>query len=226
MIRKFLMIGAATAMPLGFLAATGGIAGAKTLPIDVSTDHVTCTAVTGSAKFSPALQGSGPFSAETTSIKLSLAGCTISGPVATTGITVTGKGGGTLHSATNSALALAGTNAVTGSITISWKAVGGKISAKSSVVTPSSLSGAPQGDGFASFSLDPGSAAVSGDFAGADSGAASNLYVETVQTTTGLAAELAPGGTPAKPKPSKGIKAIGLTGGNPGETTPTQLTLS
>src|ERR1700677_2482193 len=86
MIRKFLMIGAATAMPLGFLAATGGIAGAKTLPINVSTDHVTCTTVTGSAKFSPALQESGPFSAETTSIKLALAGCTISGPVATTGI--------------------------------------------------------------------------------------------------------------------------------------------
>jgi hypothetical protein len=224
MIRKFLMIGAATAMPLGFLAATGGIAGAKALPINVSTDHVTCTTVTGSAKFSPALQLSGS-SSETTSIKLDLSGCTISGPVATPGVTVTGKGAGTLDSATNNALALEGTNAVTGSITIKWKAVGGKLSLATSTVTPTSLTGAAQSDGYASFALDSGSASVSGDFAGTDSGSTSNLYVETVQTTAALTTEIS-AGPPPKDKPAKGIKEIGLTGGNPGETTPTQLTLS
>jgi len=225
MIRKYLMLGAAAAMPLGFIAATSGIAGASGPTYNVATDHITCTTVTGSAKFSPALQlgGSSP---ETTSIKLALSGCTISGPVGTPDITaITGKGAGTLNSATNNALALEGTNAVTGSITIKWKAVGAKLLSATSTVSPSSLTGGAQSDGYASFALNSGSASVSGDFAGTNSGATSNLYVETVQTTAALTTEITPG-PPPKDKPAKGIKTIGLTGGNPGETTPTQLTLS
>src|SRR5665213_2198827 len=80
MIRKLMMVAAAAAMPLGVIAATGGIATAKALPTDASHDTVTCTGISGSVKFKPALTTSGsPSSSGTTSIKGALTGCTTNG---------------------------------------------------------------------------------------------------------------------------------------------------
>jgi hypothetical protein len=159
-VKKLLLTAAAVAMPIGLVCASGGAAQAAAPKVNVSNATISCTAVTGSAKFSPAvnLTGGNP---ENTSVKLAVTGCTVSG---VSGVTIaSGKGSGVLHSASNLATNLLGPTAVTGSVGI--KLTGG---------TPS--------DGYASLAITAGNASVSNDFAGTDSGATSTMYAETTQT--------------------------------------------
>jgi hypothetical protein len=209
-MKKLLIVAAAAAMPVG-LIAMAGTAGAKPLPVDVSNAAITCTSVTGVAKFAPSLiiGGSKP---ENVNVKLSLGGCTVSGA----SVTVTaGKGAGVLHAPTNNATALAGTTSVTGHVNIKWSS-SPKLTFKMSTVTVTALTGGTPADGYASFAIMAGDASVSGDFAGTDNGATSTMYAETTQTVGQLGAEATP--------PSKGIKSVTL-GTDGTHTTPNSLHL-
>jgi hypothetical protein len=210
-MKKLLLTAAAVAMPLGAIAATTGVAGAAAPKVDVTHASIDCTGVTGTVKFAPALTLGGT-SPENSNIKLALSGCTVSGVA---GVTVTaGKGAGVLHSATNSAVALLGPNAVTGSVNIKWTS-SSKLSSKMSTVTVTVVTGGTPSDGYASLAVLSGDASVSGDFAGSDSGATSTLYTETTQTTAAL-------GTAAAG--SKGLKSVTL-GTDGTHTTPNSLHL-
>ena len=195
-MRKLLLGAAAVALPVGILASSAGIAGAsKAPPVDLSHASVTCTTVTGAAKFGPGITSSGT-SPENVNIKLALSGCTASG---VSGVTVmSGKGAGILHLASNNATTLFGTNPVLGGhINIKW-ATSPKPVFKMSTVTVTMITGAVSGN-YGSFAVAAGQASVANDFAGSDNGASSSLYVETTQTTTALAASLTA---------SKGLKVV------------------
>lgn len=54
-MKKLLVAATAVAMPVGLIASTAGIAAAKGTPVDVSKASITCSTVTGQAKFAPAM---------------------------------------------------------------------------------------------------------------------------------------------------------------------------
>jgi len=175
-MKKLLMIAAAVAMPAGMIAATAGVAGAVAPPkVDVSANTITCTVVTGTAKFAPALTLGG-VKPGSTNVKLALSGCTTDAA----GVTISaGKGAGVLHSATNDALSLLGPAAVTGQVNIKWTSTT-KLASKMSTVTVTVVTGGVSGS-YASLSVNAGDASVTGDFAGSDAGATSTLYAESTQ---------------------------------------------
>lgn len=194
-MKRLLLGAAAVAMPVGILASTAGIAGAmKPPPVNVGNATISCTSVTGAAKFAPRviLGGSSP---ENTNIKLAIGGCTVSGA----SVTVTsGKAAGVLHYASNNATNLSGRVTATGQINIKW-ASNPKLSFKMSTVTVTATTGGTDGN-YASFAIAAGDASVSNDFAGTDNGATSTFYAETTQTIATLGTEAVP--------PSKGIKLV------------------
>jgi hypothetical protein len=211
-MKKLWMVAAAAAMPVGLIATAGTAGAGKPNPVDVSHATITCTSVTGVAKFAPSLiiGGTKP---ENINVKLALGGCTVSGVA---GVTITaGKGAGVLHAPTNNATALGGTTSVTGHVNISWKS-SPKLTFKMSTVDVTAVTGGVPGDGYASLSILAGNASVSNDFAGTDNGATSTMYAETTQTTATLGTEATP--------PSKGIKSINL-GTDGTHTTPNSLHL-
>jgi hypothetical protein len=209
-MKKLLMAAAAVAMPVGILASTAGIAAAVT-KTDVTHNTITCSTVTGKAKFAPALVLGGA-QPENTSIKITLGGCTTDAA----GVTISaGSGSGVLHSATNNATALLGPTAVTGSIKIKWTS-NVALTNKDSTVTVTVITGGIPGDGYASLAVTAGHASVAGDFGGSDLGATSTLYSETTQTIATLTTEATP--------PAKGIKSINL-GTDVTHTTPNSLHL-
>ncbi len=210
-MKKLLLTAAAVAMPLGAIAGTASVAGAGAPKVDVTHATVDCTGVTGSAKFAPSLTLTGT-SPEKTSIKLALSGCTVSG---VPGVTISaGSGSGTLHSATNSAAALLGPTAVTGSVKIKWTS-NVKLTNKDSTVTITVITGGTPSDNYASLAVLSGDSSVAGDFAGSDLGATSTMYTETMQDVTTLATEAA-----SRP----GLKSITL-GTDGTHTTPNSLHL-
>ena len=195
-MKKLLLAAAAVAMPVGMIASTAGIAGAGAPKTDVTHNTVSCTTVTGTAKFAPALI-SGGSQPENTNVKLVLGGCTTDAA----GVTISaGKGSGVLHSASNNATSLLGPTAVTGQVVIKWT-TNKKLTTKSSTVTVTVVTGGTSGS-YASFAVTSGNASVAGDFAGSDAGATTTLYAETTQTLATLGAEATP--------PAKGIKSITL----------------
>jgi hypothetical protein len=213
-MKKLLLTAAAVAMPVGLVAATGGIASAGAPATDVTNASITCTNVSGSLKFAPALTLAGG-NPENTSVKLAVSGCTVSGVA---GVTVSaGKGSGVLHSTSNAATGLLGNTAVTGQVAIKWTS-NVKLTNKSSTVTVTYFTGGTSTDGYASLDILAGNASVSGDFSGGESGANTTLHAESGQTVAALTTTL------AAPK-SKGIKSITVVGGNPSQPTPSSLHL-
>ena len=169
-MKKLLLLAAGAALPVGMLAATTGIAGASNHKSDASQASVSCSSVNGDLKFAPALVNGGTLPGNVT-VKLMVSGCAVSG---VSGVEIAyGSASGALHLANNSASALLGTVAVTGSVDIHWKTASGKLAWPKSTVTVSSVVGASGADGYASLSIAPGTAAVAGDFAGTDAGARS-----------------------------------------------------
>ena len=212
-MKKLLVAAAAVAMPVGLVAATGGIASAKGPMIDVSNASITCTNVTGQLKFAPALTVAGG-KPENTNVKLTVTGCTVSGVA---GVTVSsGKGAGVLHSASNGAGGLLGATAVTGQVNIKW-ASSPKLTSKMSTVTVTFFTGGTSTDGFATLDITAGHASVSGDFSGGDNGALTTLHAETGQSVATLGTDIGPGG--------KGIKSVTMVSNNPGQPTPSSLHL-
>jgi hypothetical protein len=203
MIRKLIVLGAAVAMPLGLVAATGGMASAKAAPpINATSNTVTCTGVSGSAKFSPALTTNEAAGTEKTTIKAKLTGCTSNATglaVASGG--VSGSFSSTHTAGTNGCASLAGSSTESGVLTVKWKTTP-KLSSGNSSVTVSSVSGGIGSDGNATFTI-PGSTPDSGtgSFSGTDHGASDST---TAQTTTSASSIL------SSCEGKKGLKAIGI----------------
>jgi hypothetical protein len=111
--RKLLLAGAAIALPVSTLAISGVASAAKT-----GTGTVTCSTITGSISFKPALKSTGPYTAEKSTAKITLSGC--SGGVPTP------KGGKvtqTLSSATSTNDCTSLATGTSESITVKWKGV-------------------------------------------------------------------------------------------------------
>jgi hypothetical protein len=213
-MKKLLVAAAVVAMPVGLIAATGGIASAKGTMVDVTNASITCTNVSGQLKFAPALTTAGG-KPENTNVKLAVSGCTVSG--AAVPVTVSaGKGAGVLHSASNGAAGLLGATAVTGQVNIKW-ASSPKLTSKMSTVTVTFFTGGTSTDNHATLDIAAGHASVSGDFTGGDAGANTTLHAETGQTVAQLTTDITP--------PAKGIKSVTIVSGNPGQPTPSSLHL-
>jgi hypothetical protein len=195
-MKKLLLAAAAVAMPVGIVVGSAGVSAAVAPPkTDVSLNTITCTSVTGLAKFAPALTMGGT-SPENTNVKLALSGCTTDAP----GVTITaGKGAGVLHSASNDAVALLGPVPVTGQVNIKWTS-STKLVSKMSTVTVTMVTGGIDGS-YASLSINAGDASVSGDFAGTDNGASSTFHAESTDTIPTITAEA---------QSSKGLKKMAL----------------
>jgi hypothetical protein len=213
-MKKLLLTAAAVAMPMGIIASAAGASAAPKPTIDVSNASITCTSVVGLLKFSPPLKIGATGDLEKTGVRLDLGGCTVSG-TATPVTIISGKGHGTLHSASTNAASLLGPDAVSGFVTINWK-TRSKLTLKQSVVFVSEVTGGAPSDGYLSVAVNPGNASVGGDFTGGDGGANSSMYAESTQTLASLQTAATP--------PNLGIKSINL-GTGPTHTTPNSLTL-
>ena len=173
------------------LAPIGGGA-ASPAPINVSTDHVTCTTMYGSMKFLPGIGQAlltPPPNPMTSTVKFTLDGCTDTdnanvklGP---------SKLAGTVLYSDNGAAQLLGKKNVTATLTITWKTASGaaKLTAPTSTLTyaqmTSALTSLTTGPGafsgtYGMFSIGTAAAhggntapSVSGNFAGVDGGASS-----------------------------------------------------
>jgi hypothetical protein len=187
MIRKLLLIAAAVAMPVGFIAATGGMASAKTAPVNATTATVTCTGISGTAKFSPAVTTSESAGTGTTSIKATLTGCTTNDGVTVTGAAVSGALTTTRTAGENGCVALAGGSSAVGNLTTKWKTTPKLVTATSTIAVKS-IAGSIGSDGNATFTI-PGTTpngAPSGSFQGTNSGASDT----TTAQSTGTAASI------------------------------------
>ncbi|MGB7052593.1 MAG: hypothetical protein WBG41_13585 [Acidimicrobiales bacterium] len=190
MMRKLLLVAVAAAAPIGLIAIAGTAGAAKSPPVNATTDTVTCTTISGSVKFSPAVTSSEKAGTAHTSIKATVTGCTSNA----VGLKVTsGKAAGTLTTTRtageNGCAALAGGSDATGPITTSWKTTP-KLSSGDSVIHVNSISGSIGSDGNATFTI-PGNVAngtPSGSFQGTNAGASDTT---SAQTTTSAASILA-----------------------------------
>jgi hypothetical protein len=183
MLRKLLLVAAATAMPIGFIAATGGLASAKPAPpVNATTATVTCTGISGSAKFSPAITSDEAAGSGTTTINATLTGCTTNDGVTVTGAKVAGTLDTTRTAGENGCIALAGGSSAAGNLVTTWK-TSPKLVSKTSTIAVTSIAGSVGSDGNATFSI-PGNTpngTPSGSFQGTNHGASDTT---TAQTTT------------------------------------------
>jgi hypothetical protein len=203
MIRKMLVVAAAAAMPITAIAATGGFAAAAAPKIDATHYTVSCTKITATAKFTPALSTAGaPVSNQATAIKGSASGCTATPSAGGAAVTVVSAAiSGTINDASSNhqCTGLLTPTTETGSLTIKWKTTQ-KLVSGTSVVNPGTVTGGAGGDGHATFTLGF-NAATSGPFQGTDSGVSSSTDAETT-TTVGAINGLCGG--------KKGLKSIAI----------------
>ena len=184
MIRKMLVIAAAVAMPVSVVAVTVTSATAATPKVDATNYTVSCTGIAATASFKPALTTAGVTTPtlETTKISGKATGCTATPTaggtaVAITGATITGTLTNSSSNLTCGGLATPTTEA--GSLTVKWKS-NPKLTATSSVATPTSVAGGIGADGHATFGIS--FSGVTGPFQGTDSGASSTNDAETTTT--------------------------------------------
>ena len=111
---------------------------------------------------------------------------------------------------------MAGTT-VSGAITIKWKS-STKLLSTASTYTVHYLTGTQPADGFAGLGVTVSSGSAAGDFSGTNNGASSSFYAETGESIAAVTTQF------VGPK-AKGVKKLTLVSNNPGQTTPSQLTL-
>ena len=188
MFRKTLLIAAAIAMPLGIVAATGGIASAKAAPpTDVTHYTLTCTGINAKASFNPPLTlDGGTASNEATTIKGTASGCTASGSPTVTISKVSISG--TINSAdsTHACTAL-GTGepiAESGTLKASYK-TSPKSTPTSSELSVSSVTGDTGANGHAQFSI--AFSGGTGAFQGTNGGATTSTNAQTTDPFSTLA---------------------------------------
>jgi hypothetical protein len=203
MIRKLLLVAAATAMPIGIIAATGSVASAKAPPpVNVTTNTATCTGISGSVKFNPPISQNQTVGAtETITVKAKVSDCTsnYSGLTVKDG-TVTGTFTSPITSMSGCAALFGNTN-VTGSLSTKWTTTP-KLSSGNSDVTVNSVQGGVAPDGTnAEFEI-PGTTpdSATGSFSGTDNGASGSTAAQSKQTTAAL----------GKDCDGKGIKSLTL----------------
>lgn len=188
MIRKMLVIAAAVAMPVSIIAVSGGIAGASNPHAgSATTDTIICTKISGSVKFSPALNNKGYTSGvTTTTVSATLTGCTVKGTYAdkvtsgaVTGTIKSTKGkGGTCAGVTAKSITDAGT------LTTKWKATP---AVPNSGLNIKSIAGGVKNN-HGTFTI-PGTTkgTAAGSFQGANKGASDKTVAQTTDTVTQLA---------------------------------------
>jgi len=173
-------------LPLAVVVATTAACGGSSPtssapPVVVATGSVSCTGVTGSVSFSPALTKTGT-SPESATISVTSAGCTTSG----SDVHVTsGAGTATLSDPNNSCTGLITPRQLT--VDITWTPP----TVHSSAVTFSGFTVAtngPGGGGGFTLPSASGTAKVTGSFAGSDHGAGSTSAVYSSDTVTQLLA--------------------------------------
>jgi hypothetical protein len=201
-IRKLLLVAAATAMPMGLIAATGGMASAATAPVNATTATVKCTGITGTAKFSPAVTTDETAGSGTVTIKASLTGCTTSDKVKVTGAKVAGVLKTTRTAGENGCTALAGNSAAVGNLTTTWTTTP-KLVTPTSTIAVKSIAGSIGSDGNATFAI-PGSTPngkPSGSFQGANHGAKDATAAQTTTAATSILSTC---------ESKTGLKSIGI----------------
>ena len=181
--RKLLLAGAAIALPISTVAISGVASAAKT-----GTGKVTCSTITGSISFKPALKTTGPFTTEKSSAKITLSGCTGGTPTPSGG-----KVSQTLSSATSTNNCTSLATGTSEQITVKWK---GGIAPTTTAFPPYKTG--TNGAGDAGFVLSGGT--TTGSYAG--SGATASVYSNMTE-----AAILAACGT------SKGLAKLTLSSG-------------
>lgn len=173
MIRKLLVVAAAIAVPAG-LVIGGATAGAKTPPINATNDTATCTTVSGSVKFSPAVSSSEAAGVTTSTVKATLGGCTTNaaGLTITNGKTTGSFNDGSHAAGTNGCSTLVGASPESGSLTTKWK-TSPKLSSGNSVTPVTQVYGTLAADGNAQFEIPGpgGTASGTGSFEGTNGGA-------------------------------------------------------
>jgi hypothetical protein len=171
-------------MPLGILAAVSSTSGAapSVTKVNATNATVTCTGISGSAKFSPAVTTDEKAGTAKTTIKATLTGCTTSDGVTVTKASASGVLADTRTAGENDCIALAGNSDDVGTLTTKWTTTP-KLSSGSTVIKVNSVSRSIGSDGNATFSI-PGSVpngTPSGSFQGTN-GEASDAT--SAQTTT------------------------------------------
>jgi hypothetical protein len=188
MIRKLLLVAAATAMPIGLVVASGGMASAaKSPPVNATTAKVTCTGITGTAKFSPAVTAKETAGSGTTTITASLTGCTTTDGVKVTGAKVAGTLTTTRTAGENGCAALAGNTSDKGKLTTTWKTTP-KLATPTSSIAVNSIAGSVGSNGHASFKI-PGSTpngTASGSFQGTNHGASDTTTAQSTATAASI----------------------------------------
>lgn len=183
MFRKLAVIAVAIAMPVGVIAATGGIAGATTTGA-AAKDSIVCKDITGTLKFSRALNNTGYTSGTiVTTVTAYVTGCTTAGPyhVSVTRGTVTGTltgATGTVASPTGKCTGLLGSAKEVGTLTTTWSATPGILASKSAI--KSDAGGAHSGYGTFTLPGSTPSGPPTGSFGGANaSGSADKSTAQT-----------------------------------------------
>lgn len=211
MIRKMLLVAAAAAMPMGFVAATAGTASAKAITLTTTGVDATCTLSGGTIAFHYGIGVAGvgtyvpPTKNKGQKIAISGVNLTCTSPAVPLPFTGTAKGklkstnptesASTFYSATSilgNDPSAGGT--LSGSLKVKWVPPAGyKFSAKTSVLTINSTNGGTTtigSDTYGSFTIPgttPGS--ITGAFAGTDNGASATTFVPTAQDEAALTTE-------------------------------------
>jgi hypothetical protein len=210
MIRKLLLIAAAVAMPVGFIAATAGTASAgKVIDPTLAPATANCTLSGGSLTFKVPIgivtAGGYQAPAKNKGNQIKIAGVTLtctssvvtgsftgtaSGKIKTTHV---GQDPATFYSCTG----LLGVSpqpgaTLSGSLKVKWSPpVGQKFASSKSVIGISSVSGGVDGGGHGTFTIpgNPGTGSITGSFPGGDAGASSISTTATADTEGQLATQ-------------------------------------
>ncbi len=188
MIRKMLVVAAAIAMPVSIIAVSGGIAGASNPHAgSATTDTISCTKITGSVKFSPALTTKGYTSGvTTTTVTATLTGCTVKGTY--TDKVTSGAVSGTIKSTKGKGGTCGGLVAKSitdaGTLTTKWKATP---AVPNSGLNIKSVAGGTKNN-HGTFTI-PGTVkgTAAGSFQGANKGASDKTIAQTTATVSQLA---------------------------------------
>ncbi len=200
MFRKLLMVAAATAMPIGIIAASGGVASAKTT-VNVANDNITCSAVKGTVTFSPPLTLDGTTDhSQSTTVTATLTKCKVTGSNAA--VVSKGTVTGTIvdPSTTGSCGGLSGASSVTGNLSTTWKSTDILQPGTTSATTFDQDFGSTYTKGKNSYGLFTipgagGTIGVSGDFTGGNGGDTSSIEAQTKDTDAQILTTCeAPGG--------------------------------
>jgi hypothetical protein len=188
MIRKLPVVVAAITMSISAIALTGGVASARTPPVNATNYTATCTGISGSLSFNPPLTiAGGAVSPETVKTKASFSGCTATPTAGGASVSITKAsitGTITIASSSHTCMGLS-TGAATGNSTVKWT-TSPKLSSGSSVASPGTRSGGPGGDGSIVFSSDY--SGVTGSFEGTDGGASSSTTAQTTESFSSILA--------------------------------------